>query len=187
MIRRKVFFYFKIFCAIFSVYVVLGNFYLVLILRPSLQAKVYSQELQQNVMIKTEKQEKPEKSEKAKAKQLNLSAETLRWYPIEKKIEYEMFDYESNSDTKHILFFTKFWYHLNWGLSSETITKDSPELKGCRFQNCIFTNKRNFLNQTHEYDALIFHQSIGSWYNKSTIEPIKTRSPHQLYILATQE
>ena len=110
------------------------------------------------------------------------------WYPPPLKIlNYTIVNYENVRDTKHILFFTQFWYHRNWGLSNETVTKDSPELKDCAYKNCIFTNKRKYLEETHEYDAIIFHQTMSSWYNKSLMVPIKTRSPHQLYIVATQE
>lgn len=105
----------------------------------------------------------------------------------EKIFKYKIVNYENVGDTKHILFFTQLWSRRNWGLSNVTLTKNSPELSNCPYKNCIFTSNRTYLNQTHEYDALIFHQCPSVWHNKSLIHPIKTRSPHQLYIFAAQE
>lgn len=88
---------------------------------------------------------------------------------------------------KYVLFFTNYWHFLYWGLSAETVDKNSPEMKNCRFKNCVFTHKRSLLNHTHEYDAVFFHQGIGAWYNKENLESIRTRSSHQLYVLMSHE
>jgi hypothetical protein len=107
---------------------------------------------------------------------------------IQKRLlKYKMIEFQQNSDIKHVLFFSNYWHFKYWGLSNETIDANSPEMEKCAFKNCIFTHKRNFLKQTHEYDAVLFHQSISTWYFKENLEPIKTRSPHQLYILVSQE
>lgn len=174
MIRRKLFSCLKCVCITLIFYIILGKLLLV-VLR---QEKSSLERSKRNL-------------EAEDVKQISDHERKLQnpaWLPPrESKIEYEMIDYENAGETKHVLFFTQFWYHKNWGLSNETITKDSPELFDCPYTNCIFTSKRKYLKQTHEYDALIFHQNLGSWYNKTLMEPIKTRSPYQLYIVATQE
>jgi Fucosyltransferase, N-terminal len=108
--------------------------------------------------------------------------------PVERSItRYKIVNYKSQNDTKHILFFTEFWFYKNWELSNETILRESPELKECAFSNCVFTSDRNYLKHNHEYDALIFHGSQDFYFNISVLEHLKTRSPHQLYIVAMQE
>jgi Fucosyltransferase, N-terminal len=104
-------------------------------------------------------------------------------------INYTIVNYkkDNSDDTKTILFYTKRWSAKNWDLSAEKIDKDSPELKNCPAKNCIFVSDRSYLKEIHEYDALIFHETQSCWYDKSDLKPIKTRSPHQLYIVAAQE
>ena len=173
---RKCFLYLQILCGLIFVFVFMGNLILMKVLvNPFLD--------QTKVEIKSDENLTFVDLPGVKKKDL-----VPWWYPPRMKLlNYTIINYENVGDTKHILFFTQFWYHHNWGLSNETVTKDSPELKDCPYKNCIFTNKRNYLKETHEYDAIIFHQTISSWYNKSLMVPIKTRSPHQLYIIATQE
>ena len=94
---------------------------------------------------------------------------------------------QAGEDIKYVLFFTNYWHFLYWGLSAETIDKSSPEMENCRFKNCVFTHKRRLLNHMHQYDAVFFHQGMGAWYHKENLESIKTRSPHQLYVLMSHE
>lgn len=100
------------------------------------------------------------------------------------RIDYS--DYSVNG-TKHILFFTTLWSQMNWWMSSDTINKDSKELKSCAVNNCVFTSNRNYLKNIHEYDALFFHLSQRFWTINDSLKPITTRSPSQLYVFATQE
>jgi Fucosyltransferase, N-terminal len=104
-------------------------------------------------------------------------------------INYTMVDYEkhTNETTKTVLFFTKKWSEKLWGLSADKIDKDSPELKNCPVNNCVMVFDRNYLKEIHEFDALVFHETESCWYDSRDFEPIKTRSPHQLYIVAAQE
>lgn len=150
MIKRKLFKILKCSCIVLTLYIFIVNFYLIVILKSYFEEKL---ELKQ--------------VERVGKSPTNLTKNQLKnpfLQPVnDQLIDYKMVEYENVGDTKHILFFTKLWYHKNWGLSAETMTKDSPELKDCPYTNCVFTNKRDYLNHTHEYDALIFHQTIGSW------------------------
>lgn len=115
-------------------------------------------------------------------KQGKLGSKPFNFY---KSSNYTMV--KSVKDTINILLYTKLWGYHNWRLSNETIDKDSPELVDCSQTNCVFTNNQNYLENVHDYDMLFFHQSPGSWYNSSYYDAIKTRSPHQLYVMAAQE
>jgi hypothetical protein len=78
---------------------------------------------------------------------------------------------------KYILFWGSFWGQNNWAIGGETTQAG----------NCIFTHNKKLLNNTHEYDALIFH--VAEQWEKNGVpwDMPKTRSPHQLYIMYTHE
>jgi hypothetical protein len=122
-------------------------------------------------------------------KQAKAKVKSNKILDVDEIFNYTMVDFKNPNldDTKHILFFSSLWGMKNWRMSAETIDKDSPELRNCSFNNCVFTNNRHDPKPIHEYDALFFHQSVYSWSNRSNYIRIETRSPHQLYILCTQE
>lgn len=88
---------------------------------------------------------------------------------------------ERHSETKHIVFWTKF-FGKNW-LKSETYDQKYLESLDCPNTNCIFTHNKSYLKHAHEYDAIIFH-GVEKWKD---IELPRTRLPSQVYIMATLE
>lgn len=90
---------------------------------------------------------------------------------------------KGNQSTKHILFWTKFFDVHLWGMTKETYLEDFLQSIKCPKTNCIFTHNKNLLQHTHEYDAIIFH-TAETWILMDLPE---TRSPRQVYIMATKE
>lgn len=76
------------------------------------------------------------------------------------------------SSKKHVLFWTKRLGSPYWGIERESFTVD----------DCIFTHKRDFLDNSAKYDALMFHVFEKSWG-----ENPKARSSNQSYIMVTAE
>lgn len=87
------------------------------------------------------------------------------------------------NDTKYILFWTKYFVEENWGMKTETYQEDFLKSINCPVTNCVFTNNKNLLSHAHEYDALVFH-GAEPWVG---LDLPHTRSPHQVYIMATKE
>jgi hypothetical protein len=96
----------------------------------------------------------------------------------------QMVKFEPVNDTKYIVFWTKYIVHTYWGMGEETLTKSNPLFKNCPEHNCVFTHNKNCLKGTHEYDAVFFYTS-EQWVQVPEVPP--TRSPHQLYVMMTNE
>jgi hypothetical protein len=92
-----------------------------------------------------------------------------------------------HNQTKHILFYTRFWKNNFWHIGNETVGNEHPHFQRCSRRNCIFTNRYDFLPSLSDYDALIFHTGEGWWVNKSYCKVPDERKPNQLYIVAVQE
>lgn len=88
------------------------------------------------------------------------------------------------SESKIVLFWTKFFGDPYWDMPAEAFRSDFLESVECPVTNCIFTANRNFLNHEHEYDAIVFH--AAEWHFQHSDLP-KTRSPHQVYIMGSKE
>lgn len=84
---------------------------------------------------------------------------------------------------KVILFWTKFFEYDYYGMPNETNGEEFLTSLNCPVTNCILTHNKKYLSSPHEYDALVFH-GASTWVK---IDLPQTRSPHQLYVLATLE
>lgn len=83
-----------------------------------------------------------------------------------------------NNSKKVILFWNKFFESRYWMMPNETNGEEYLKSIQCPVTNCIFTHDKNFLDQSHLYDAIVFH-SAEVWWN---LDLPATRSPHQLYV-----
>lgn len=88
------------------------------------------------------------------------------------------------ANNKTVLFWTKFFEDPYWDMKEEAFQGGYLESVGCPVTNCEFTTDRNFLNRVEEYDAIVFHAPEPLW---DPLDLPKTRSPHQVYIMATKE
>lgn len=97
----------------------------------------------------------------------------------------KIYDYkiDSGKSVKHVLFWTTFFSEKFWSMKNETYGEDYLKSINCPKTNCIFTHKKDFLDQPHEYDAIFFH-GVEDW-SFNTLPP--TRSLHQLYIMVSKE
>lgn len=86
-----------------------------------------------------------------------------------------------NESIKHVLFFNGCFGKPFWRLGKENSTAEDLKLASCPHTNCIFTHKKDYLQNIHDYDAIIFNV----WYGDSDLP--KTRTPSQHYILAANE
>ena len=82
------------------------------------------------------------------------------------------------SDQKIILFWTRFF---GQEFGDET-NINYLESINCPETNCIFTENKKMLMH-HEFDAIVFH-GAESW---KLMNLPNTRSPHQIYVMASQE
>lgn len=88
-----------------------------------------------------------------------------------------------NSSQKVILFWTNFFSIPYWMMPAETNDEEYLKSINCPVTNCILTHDKNFLDEPHLYDAIVFH-SADPWYK---LDLPATRSPHQLYVSAILE
>lgn len=91
--------------------------------------------------------------------------------------------HQNLNDKKVILFWTKFFNIPNWNMPN--VTNDESYLKSlnCPVTNCIFTHDKNYFDETHMYDAIVFH-GAESWL---LLDLPETRNPNQLYVAAMLE
>lgn len=85
--------------------------------------------------------------------------------------------------SKVVLFWTKYFDIKFWGMNAETYHEEFLLSINCPKTNCIFTHNKNFMNHPEKYDAIVFH-GAEKWFK---VDLPKTRSPNQLYIIATKE
>lgn len=90
---------------------------------------------------------------------------------------------KAGSDKKHVLFWTTYFEEKFWGMLNETYGKDFLNSINCPKTNCIFTHNKKYLKHHHEYDAIVFH-SAENWAHMNLPA---TRSPHQVYVMASKE
>lgn len=116
-----------------------------------------------------------------------LTNYVLSFLCIPNVLRYKLVDLTEDSEEvvhgkKHVLFYTKFFKNENWGMNmDEEGNFEAPE--GCPRTNCVFTTNKNLLKHPHEYEAIIFHS--GHYENRWSVP--KSRSPHQIYVMATLE
>lgn len=84
---------------------------------------------------------------------------------------------------KIILFWNNFFNYNYWQMPNETNYEGYLKALNCPVTNCVLTHKKDFLNSSHLYDAIVFH-GAESW---GLHGPPKIRSPHQFYVLAALE
>jgi len=94
-----------------------------------------------------------------------------------------IYDYDnqksSDNHTKIILF----WENSFWFLGNEKAREKYLKGVKCPNINCILTNSKKFLQNSHDYDAIVF---CGHDSKLTSILP-KTRSPRQFYVMASME
>lgn len=88
-----------------------------------------------------------------------------------------------NSSQKVILFWTNFFKIRYWSMPNETNGEEYLKSIQCPVTNCIFTHDKKYLEDTHKYDAIVFH-SAETWWK---LDLPTTRSPHQLYVSTSLE
>lgn len=87
------------------------------------------------------------------------------------------------SSTKIVLFWTTFFDIPLWRMKKKTYLDSDLKSLGCRHTNCVFTHRKDFLESSHDYDAIIYHGAeIWNFLDLPT-----TRSEHQVYIMASLE
>lgn len=86
------------------------------------------------------------------------------------------------NSSKVVLFWTKYFDIEFWGMNSETYHEEFLLSIDCPRTNCIFTHNKNFVKYPEQFDAIVFHGA-----EKWLMVDLPTRSPHQLYIVATKE
>ena len=96
-------------------------------------------------------------------------------------------DVYKNSSLKYVLFYTNFWRNKNWHIGKETVGSEHHHFDNCSVKNCVFTNKKRYLKNYEDYDALIFHNGEGWKVNGKFCHIPEVRKPNQLYIIAVQE
>lgn len=89
------------------------------------------------------------------------------------------------NDTKFVLFWSRFYNMPTWGIPLESYGEDYLKSLNCSHTNCILTHKRDFLNNTLYYDAVIIHGC--EQFNGALVDIPDIRNPHQLYIHANHE
>jgi hypothetical protein len=87
--------------------------------------------------------------------------------------------------TKHIVFWTNFYDIPLWDMKKETYDESDLKSVDCPVTNCIITNKKDYLPNAEDYDALIFHVGASTHWTSSILP--KTRNPNQFYIMASKE
>ena len=92
-----------------------------------------------------------------------------------------------DSSLKYVLFYTHFWRNKNWHIGKETVGSEHHHFDTCSVKNCVFTNKKRYLKNYEDYDALIFHNGQGWKVNGKYWRIPEVRKPNQLYIIAVQE
>lgn len=90
---------------------------------------------------------------------------------------------EKDSGTKVVVFWTKFFDVPFWGMKKETYREEDLQEINCPTTNCLFTHKKEHLQNSHEYDAIIFH-GAETW---NFLDLPKTRSPYQSYVMMSKE
>lgn len=109
-----------------------------------------------------------------------LHSSVLRY----RMVDEFLVDEREPSDTKTILFWTKFFEDPYWDMKAEAFRKGFLESVECPVTNCVFTSERNLLAHEYEYDAIVFHAPEPLWDPEDLP---KARSPHQVYIMASKE
>lgn len=90
---------------------------------------------------------------------------------------------ERNGGKVFLLFWNDLFGRNSWGIKKVTTSEEDLKAVNCSYTNCIFTAKKNLLPKVHDFDAIFF----DFWWRKEVLEMPKTRSPRQLYIIATNE
>jgi hypothetical protein len=104
----------------------------------------------------------------------NLSKTTPRYTMVN--------DTEARNDSKiYVLFFNGCFNLPYWSLGKETLDESDLKSVNCPHTNCVLTHKHDFLENIHDYNAIIFNV----YFDNDTL-PL-TRSPHQHYIMAANE
>jgi hypothetical protein len=85
------------------------------------------------------------------------------------------------NSTIYMLFWGHFIRESAWGHAEETIDGEFLRKSGCPVTDCILTHKVDYLPNLYEYDAVM----INAYNSELTVPPV--RSPHQLYIMSTNE
>lgn len=87
-------------------------------------------------------------------------------------------------DQKTVLFWNEFFTYKFWLLPEEAFKEGFLAKTGCPFTNCMFTLDRSFLHRVHDYDAILFHTAQPT---PGFRDIPKTRTPNQVYIMASKE
>lgn len=87
----------------------------------------------------------------------------------------------TNSRNIHVLFGNACLNLFSWSLGKEMLGEDDLKTASCLFTNCVFTRDRNFLENVHDFDAILFNV----WC--SNLDLPLTRTPRQHYIMAANE
>lgn len=87
----------------------------------------------------------------------------------------------STSSTIYMLFWGHYILEGSWGHAEETIDQEFLNRSKCPETDCVLTHKIDYLPNILSYDAVM----INAFNEKMTMP--KLRSPHQLYIMSTNE
>ena len=100
-------------------------------------------------------------------------------------IEVLNFEPPQSNSTKYILFWRRFFNNSDW-VTGDTDEAGEEILKSveCPVTNCFFTHNHTILKDIREFDAIVFHAPEHT--TKIQAMP-KTRSAHQLYVMASLE
>lgn len=112
----------------------------------------------------------------------NLSSITSANLPVPAPRYTMIFDGKPKNSNKFYVLFGNVCLNLfSWSLGKEMLAEDDLKLASCPHTNCVFTHKRDFLENVHDFDAILFNV----WC--SNLDLPLTRTPRQHYILTANE
>jgi hypothetical protein len=93
-----------------------------------------------------------------------------------------VYEKQRKNDSRIYMLFWSHYFGLNdWGHGIETMTEEYFKDLECPETNCVFTHKTDLMPNIYDFDAVIFN----IWEKDFSLP--KLRSPHQLYIMISNE
>lgn len=100
---------------------------------------------------------------------------------------FDMVGDEKLTPKNKSLIYTLFFNSINgvsptWGLEKPVTSPEDLQNVNCPYINCIFTYKKDFLPNIHDFDVVF----INAWWENDLPLPA-TRHPKQIYVFSNNE
>jgi hypothetical protein len=125
---------------------------------------------------------KPEFSYKSSAHSTSTSNPPTE-FPLRYTLVGDSERSKRNESLIYFLLFNKFQgFDANWGMKTDTSSREDLMNVSCPHTNCIFTSKKDLLPHVHDFDGVF----ITAWW-QDNLELPETRHPSQHYVLCNNE